>query len=79
MACRHALAPYGAESEHCVRLQDLDWGLITLHVVRNLIAPGGFSARSTFLAPTLRQARAACMEAFGVRCDPREGVVRIRS
>eukprot|EP00972_Heterocapsa_arctica_P104266 15368279-Heterocapsa_arctica.AAC.1 len=33
--------------------------------MRNLIAPGGFSTRSTFLAPTLRQARAACMEAFG--------------
>eukprot|EP00972_Heterocapsa_arctica_P035182 5179156-Heterocapsa_arctica.AAC.1 len=38
---------------------------MTLHVLRDLIAPGGFSAPSTFLAPTLRQARSACMEAFG--------------
>eukprot|EP00972_Heterocapsa_arctica_P081613 12029668-Heterocapsa_arctica.AAC.1 len=62
---RERLSSAGATDPGCSRLQDLDWGGITLEVIGPLLAPLAFEGPSAFVPPTLAEARALCRAAFG--------------
>eukprot|EP00972_Heterocapsa_arctica_P024579 3624362-Heterocapsa_arctica.AAC.1 len=65
LAFRERLASSGGEDARCIRLQDLDWGHITLEILGPLIQRAGFDGPSTFIVPTLAETRAMCMTALG--------------